>query len=287
MLTFWKYHGLGNDFVMFDGRDKSVSPLDRLTPGTVQSLCDRHTGVGADGIIVVSRVSNTQYRMTYYNADGYEAEMCGNGLRCTVALLQDLGEDMSGTIEIITGGSTVLAQAQPDGSVRNTMPTPKFRGFQGIPPTADPRLISTIKLEDRQFKGVILSTGNPHFVIPEKISLDDLLTWGPKLETHPEFPNRTNVEFIEILDQLTVRVLIWERGVGRTLASGSGATASAATAVALGKADAGRDVSIQMEGGTLTINVSPDFREVWLQGPAQFVFKGELTKEGAWHGLVS
>jgi len=287
MVTFWKYHGLGNDFVMFDGRDKTVSLLKRLTPGIIQALCDRHTGAGADGIIVASLVSENRYRMTYYNADGYEAEMCGNGIRCTVALLQDLGEDMSRTVEIITGGNTILAQAQHDGSVRNTMPTPKFRGFQEIPSIADARLISTIVLEDRQFKGVILSTGNPHFVIPEKIALDDLLTWGPKLETHPEFPNRTNVEFVEIPDRRTVRVLIWERGVGRTLASGSGATASASTAVALGKVDAGRDISIQMEGGTLAINVSPDFREIWLQGPATFVFKGELNEAGGWHGLVS
>jgi diaminopimelate epimerase len=287
MLTFWKYHGLGNDFVMFDGREESSSLLHFLTPKIIQSLCDRHIGVGADGVIVAGRASDDQYRMTYFNADGYQAEMCGNGLRCTVALLQELGEDMTRTNEILTGNSVILAQAMPDGSVRNTMPSPRFRGFEGIPSPTDPELISTINFEDRQFKGVIVSIGNPHFVVPRKVTLDELLTWGPIIEIHPEFPDRTNVQFVEFVDRSTIRLQVWERGVGRTLACGSGATASAVAAVALGKANAGQDIAVQMDGGTLSVNVSLDFRKIWLQGPAQFVFEGELTREGGWNGLVS
>jgi diaminopimelate epimerase len=286
MLTFWKYHGLGNDFVMFDGRDASTSPLRRLTPKIIQALCDRHTGVGADGVIVAGRASDDRYRMTYFNADGNPAEMCGNGLRCTVALLRDLGNDITRIIEIETGDSTILAQALPDGLVRNTMPSPRFRGIKGIPSPTNPKLITTINFEDRQFGGVIVSIGNPHFVVPEKITVDELLKWGPRIENHSEFPERTNVQFVEFLDRKTIQIQVWERGVGRTLACGSGATASAVTAVALGKVNAGQDIAVRMDGGTLSINVSPDFREIWLQGPAQSVFKGELTQEGGWHGLV-
>ena len=287
MLPFWKYHGLGNDFVMFDGRDKSPSPLHRLTPKIIQALCDRHIGIGADGVIVADQASGGHFRMTYFNADGRQAEMCGNGLRCIVALLRDLGEDMARINQILTSDSTILAQAMPDGMIRNTMPSPAFRGIEGIPSADDPQLISTITVGDRQFKGVIVSIGNPHFVIPAKITLDQLLVWGPRIETHPEFPHRTNVQFVEFLDRSNIRIQVWERGVGRTLACGSGATASAVTSVALGKVDAGKDITVEMDGGTLLINVSPDLREIWLQGPAKFVFKGELAREGVWHELVS
>jgi diaminopimelate epimerase len=261
--------------------------MHRLTPTIIQSLCDRHTGIGADGVIVAGRESADRYRMTYYNADGHQAEMCGNGLRCLVALLRDLGEDMNNITEIISGNSLILAQGMSDGSVKNTMPPPKFRGFETNPPTGDLALISTITVDGREFSGVIVNIGNPHFVIPGKVTHDELLTWGSKIETHPEFPNRTNVEFVEILDRNTIRIQIWERGVGRTLACGSGATASVATSVALGKVDADQDITVQMDGGQLSVNVSSDLRQIWLQGPAQFVFKGQLTQEGGWHGLVS
>ena len=274
-LAFWKYHGLGNDFLMFNGLQDSESILHKLTPDIIISLCDRHTGIGADGIIVAGK-TGAGYRMTYFNADGYEAEMCGNGLRCTVALLTRLGENLTQETEIATGGRPVRAFVLPDGTVRNTMPAPKFRDISGIP-----------EINNQQFDGVIIDIGNPHFVINKKVSLEELLAWGPILEKHQLFPNRTNVEFIDVLNRSTVEILIWERGVGRTLACGSGATASVIAAATLGLVDLGKDIAVQMEGGTLSVQVSPDFQEIWLQGPAQFVFQGELTVEGGWHGLVS
>lgn len=278
-LTFWKYHGLGNDFVMFNGLQDAESILHRLTPEIIITLCDRHTGIGADGVIVAGK-TDTGYRMTYFNADGYEAEMCGNGLRCTVALLTSLGEDLTQETEITTGGGPVKAIALPDGSVRNTMPEPKFRNVFGYPKINDPTLRHIIDIDNRQFNGVIVDIGNPHFVIDRKVSLEELLHWGPILEKHQLFPNRTNVEFIETPDRTSVKIMIWERGVGRTLASGSGATASVVSAAALGLVDFEKDITVQMEGGTLTVHVSPDFREIWLQGPAQFVFQGGINFRG-------
>ncbi len=285
-LAFWKYHGLGNDFVMFNGLRDSESILRNLTPETIKSLCDQHTGIGADGIIVAGK-TGTGYRMTYFNADGYEAEMCGNGLRCTVALLTSLGEDLTQETEIATGGGPVRATALPDGTVRNTMPAPKFRDISGIPEINHPNLRHAVIIDNQQFDGVIVDIGNPHFVINKKVSLEELLAWGPKLEKHRMFPNRTNVEFVEIPNRNSVEILIWERGVGRTLACGSGATASVVAAAALGLVDLEKEITVQMEGGTLSVQVSSDFREIWLRGPAQFVFQGELTLEGGWHGLVS
>jgi diaminopimelate epimerase len=285
-LTFWKYHGLGNDFVMFNGMQDAESILRKLTQETITSLCDRHTGIGADGVIVAG-TTDTGYRMTYFNADGFEAEMCGNGLRCTVALLTSLGEDLTHETEIATGGGPISAIALPDGTVRNTMPAPKFRNISGIPDINDPKLRHAVTIDDHRFDGVIVDTGNPHYVIDRKVSLDELLQWGPKLEEHQLFPNRTNVEFIGTPNRNSVEILIWERGVGRTLASGSGATASVVAAAALGLVDLGIDITAHMEGGALSVQVSSDFREIWLQGPAQFVFQGELTQKGDWHGLVS
>jgi diaminopimelate epimerase len=291
-LTFWKYHGLGNDFIMFDGlvesdsSDKSESLVERLTPGTIQALCHRHTGVGADGIIVALSNSPKSYRMVYFNADGYEAEICGNGIRCLVAMLRDQGKDMSNTA-IMTACGPVQVQALPDSSVRNTMPAPVFRGISGAPGREDPNLFHSINLNGRKFDAVILNVGNPHAVIPERISLEELLTWGPRIERHELFPNRTNVEFIEVVAHNKVRVLIWERGVGRTLASGSGATASACAATALGDAITGEDIDVIMEGGILSVRISLDFKEIWLRGPAQFVFQGVLSEKGGWDALVS
>ena len=167
------------------------------------------------------------------------------------------------------------------------MPIPVFRGIQGVPTPDDPNLMHTIDFDNRRFNGIIVSVGNPHVVIPETITLDDLLTWGPKIEHHPMFPDRTNVEFIDVIHSKQVKILIWERGVGHTLACGSGATASAVAAAALRKIHTGQDIKIIMEGGILTLNISPNYKDIWLQGPAQFVFQGELSEEGGWHGLVS
>jgi diaminopimelate epimerase len=278
-LTFWKYHGLGNDFILFNSLDDSESLLKRLTPNLIQSLCDRHTGIGADGIIIALPASEHDYRMVYYNADGYEAEMCGNGIRCLVAMLRDLGNDMS-KVSILTGSGPIQAEALPNGLVRNTMPSPVFKGISKSQNVENPHFIHPITINHRTFNPVILSVGNPHAVIPELISLDELLTWGPLIEHYEMFPNRTNVEFIEIVSANQIKVLIWERGVGRTLASGSGATASACAAAALGKVTIGKNIEVIMEGGTLSVNISPDFKEIWLQGPAQFVFQGVLSDKG-------
>jgi diaminopimelate epimerase len=291
-LTFWKYHGLGNDFILFNGleeldsSDKSESLLKRLTPDHIQSLCNRHTGIGADGIIVALPVPGYDYRMVYYNADGQEAEMCGNGIRCLVAMLRDLGKDMA-KVTILTGSGPVQAEALSNGLVRNTMPLPVFKGISGTPRPDNPNIINTIDVNHRSFNPVVLSVGNPHAVISERISLDELLIWGPLIEHHKRFPNRTNVEFIEVVGANKVKALIWERGVGRTLASGSGATASACAAAALGKVSTDEIIEVIMEGGILSVRIFPDFKEIWLQGPAEFVFQGVLSEKGGWHGLVS
>ena len=228
-MRFSKYHGTGNDFVMIE----DVADELTLTPGLVAALCDRHRGVGADGVIRVAPAEGADFFMDYWNADGDVAEMCGNGIRCLGKLVYDRGLTTKTELEVETrGGRKHLDLEVADGEVRAVrvdMGVPALeRGRIPMAGPADGRLIGE-EFPDAGpgYRAVAVSMGNPHLVLvgAEDLAGLDLRRIGPPLEHHPDFPQRTNVEFIRE-SAGAVEVRVWERGVGETMACGTGAAAS-------------------------------------------------------------
>lgn len=250
-------HGIGNDFVVVDARSQSYPD----TADLARQACDRRTGVGADGLILVENGRLAPVRMRMLNPDGSESEMCGNGLRCVAKWLDDQASHPENSRSIETGGRTAEAMRLEDGRIRVDM--------------------GVVEIVDRSrtaggYAGVFLSVGNPHFVVfvPEVTSVD-LESVGPALEHDPAFPDRTNVHFVQVLDRGAVKQRTWERGAGITLACGSGACAGAFAAQAEGRTDA--TVRVDLPGGSLTVESTPSGR-VWMTGPAETVFTGWLRK---------
>jgi diaminopimelate epimerase len=270
-ITFCKYHGLGNDFLLVD--DRSTSLLARLTAETIRRLCDRHTGVGADGILVRQNSAHADHRMKLFNADGTSAEISGNGLRCFVLFLRDSGFDVSRELTIETGGGIQHARLMEEGSVETTMPAPRFAA-SGKPE----RLV--LRAKDKTFDVVPVNVGNPHGVIfGQERDIPFAETYGPVLEKHPAFPDGANIEFVHVLSPRAAKLVVWERGAGITLACGSGSTASAAAGAALGYFECDVPISIHQPGGTLAITVSKNLSEIRQRGPAEFVFEGNIELE--------
>jgi diaminopimelate epimerase len=276
-MRFSKYHGSGNDFLLVEDLDDVIS----LTPATVVAMCDRARGVGADGVIRVTRSERAPFAMDLWNADGGRAEMSGNGMRCVARFLLDRGLAGGPEIEVDTAAGpkrvrvTVrdgqMASARVDMGPpilergRIPMGGPAGERFVGEPfPDAGPG-----------YRGTAVSMGNPHLVLLGAVDLDalDLPRIGPPLEHHPDFPERANVEWIVVADgRLDVRV--WERGVGETLACGTGACACLVAANLLGLV--GRRATLRFPGGDLEVEWGPD-DHVYLEGPATHVFDGELA----------
>ena len=279
-LAFRKYHGLGNDFIILDGRDEPPKLTALLTPEKVRFLCDRHVGVGADGILVLEQGKNVLFRMVLFNADGSLAEVSGNGLRCFLLFLRDIGEEVRGLIRIETGAGITEAEIVTDERVRVHMLSPTF----GLPERKSPILINDLvtQLEAAElfFDAICLSVGNPHCVIfgPPR---DEIFarTYGPLIEKNRIFPAGVNVEFAFVSGDTSCRLIVWERGAGLTRACGSGAVAAVCAGVALGKLRAGVPVTVSQFGGELDVIVQPDYSKVTLEGPAQFVFAGEIIVE--------
>jgi diaminopimelate epimerase len=290
-LRFAKYHGTGNDFVMLEDLDGTV----RLTPPLVALLCDRHFGVGADGLIRVTgpeaaaeagladQAEEAQFFMDYYNADGATAEMCGNGIRCLAKLVFERGLTDRTELSVATRGGLKRVWFEPlDGRVLDVtvdMGAPSFRRAD-IPmegPPDEPFLMEQIDHDGMSFKASAVSMGNPHLVLFVDRDPDamDVRRIGPELERDPRFPNRTNVEFLTPAED-GVKVRVWERGVGETMACGTGACASSVAAHLAGLV--ARQTHVQFPGGTLSL----DWREdgpVLMTGPAERVFEGVLDSE--------
>ena len=270
-------HGAGNDYVFVDARREKVTNA----PAVARSISDRHTGVGSDGMILIAPSRKADFRMIMYNSDGSEGAMCGNGIRCIGKYVYDhrLTKKKVVTVETQCGIVSLDLHVQ-DGKVDQvTVDMGPAR-----PLTADFHVKADgsqtfLKVKVDEFKGTVVSMDNPHFVIVvPSVDRAPVTTRGPAIETHPHFPSRTNVEFVEVISRKRVRQRTWERGSGETFACGSGACAVAAALAAQGITD--RDVRIDLLGGSLRIRHTPD-DHLLMTGPAVEVFSGNWPTKKA------
>lgn len=274
-LPFVKMHGLMNDYIYVDGM-KSALP-DGL-PALARVMSDRHTGIGADGLIAILPSERADARMRMFNADGSEAEMCGNGIRCVAKYLSDRGLVSSTSITIETGAGIltldVFKEAGKVTAVRVDMGAPELEPAR-IPAlfSESPPVNQRIVVDDREFTVTAIGMGNPHCVIFVE-EMDDRLVqeWGPKIEMCRYFPNRVNVEFVKIVSRGEVIQRTWERGSGETLACGTGASAVCVAGVLTGQLD--REIVNHLRGGTLHLNWDEKTGHVFKTGPAVEVFSG-------------
>ncbi|NNC93380.1 MAG: diaminopimelate epimerase [Acidimicrobiia bacterium] len=253
-MKFVKMEGLGNDFVVFEG---PLAP----TAAEIAAWCDRRRGIGADGVLVATRLDSDRVRMEYWNADGGRAEMCGNGLRCVARFAHDRGwtDGRSFTVETDLGDHAV--KVKHSGRVRALL------GRVEAPEHAVMSVVGT----DVHPMGM----GNPHAVLfVENTTEAPVKTLGPVIEVAEQFPDRTNVEFVEVKDRTRIEVRTWERGVGETLACGTGAGAAAVVANREGLADGA--ITVGLLGGDLDVEI--DGETVWMEGPASYVFEGQLPR---------
>jgi len=277
-IEFTKYHGLGNDFILIDNRSSSV-PV--LTPEQAIKLCDRHFGIGADGVIFALPGENgTDYTMRIFNCDGSEPEMCGNGIRCLGVFLADLeGESRNkDSYRIHTLGGVMIPELISDGLVKVDMGLPRLLAGE-IPTTLAPaqeKVISQpLEVAGQTWEVTCVSMGNPHCItFVQDVAAIELETIGPKFEHHPAFPQRINTEFMQVVRRDYLKMRVWERGAGITLACGTGACASLVAGVLAGKCD--RTATIELPGGCLEIEWSEVDQRVYMTGPAERVFTGKL-----------
>ena len=240
-------------------------------------ICDRHFGVGADGLVLLLPSSIADIKMRIINSDGSEAEMCGNASRCVALHLYRKGIVKKKQISLETLAGLIHTEIinEFSGLVRVNMGVPRlFRKeipMQG--PEDETAIAVPVSAGEKEFFGTAVSMGNPHFVtFVEKAAEVPLSVWGPQLETHPDFPRKTNVEFVEIVDDKTVRMRVWERGAGVTKACGTGACATAVACILNGKT--AKQVTVRLDGGDLLIEW-PNQEEIFMTGPATEVFAGE------------
>lgn len=266
-------HGLGNDFVFIDGLSQDLSGID-LSSLAVE-MCHRRFGIGADGLNVIGRTPDGRLSMRLINCDGTEGGMCGNGIRCFAKLVSRLGYVSEREFECEAGGVDLLVELLPDGRVRVDMGTPQIsRAEVGIlPGDPDPFHDVPVEVDGQVYLSAAAGIGNPHLAVFvdrfEDLSIEE---WGPVLEHHPAFPNRTNVHLVKVLDRKHIRQKTWERGAGATLACGSGAGAVIVAAHLTGRID--RKVSVELPGGTLEMEYD-GAGHVWMSGPAEEVFMGD------------
>jgi diaminopimelate epimerase len=258
-----KSHGLGNDYIVIDPAKVPFA----VTPEAVRLICDRHRGVGSDGILVVAPSSGADFGVRIFNPDGTEAEKSGNGARIFAKFLREHGYTDRDRFTLQTlGGRVTCALEHEDGRVAQvTVDMGKAR--------FDP--LDAIEVDGRHFEATSVSVGNPHCVIlvPDLAKID-VHALGPKIETHPAFPQRTNVQFAQVVSRSEVRILIWERGAGYTLASGSSSCAVVAAVHRKGLVD--RDVTVSMPGGQLSISIATD-GEIRMRGPVEEICSGDLS----------
>ncbi len=265
-IQFVKMHGTGNDFVIIDAIEQDVENIDMASFSI--KACDRHFGVGADGVILVLPSEKADYMMRIYNPDGSEAEMCGNGIRCFTRYLYEYRKEKKDVISVETlAGIKVPAPVIENGEftgVEVDMGRPRVEAIN------EPLTVEGVKYLINK-----VSMGNPHCVIfMDSVADIDLEDIGPIIENLPQFPNRTNVEFARVISKSEIELIVWERGAGITLACGTGACATVVAAASLGLTD--RHVKVSLPGGQLDISWEEN-DSVVMQGPAEKVFEGKIS----------
>lgn len=275
-MRFWKYHGLGNDYLVMHPADLAQN----LSPAQIRLLCHQHYGIGADGLLIGPYHSEeADFRLRLFNPDGGEFEKSGNGLRIFARYLWDLDLVQEAPLTILTPGGMVTAQVHEAGrSVTVAMGAVSFQSSH-IPVSGPSReaLNETMRLHGRDYRFCAATIGNPHCVVLcEDISENLARTIGPFIEVDPRFPNRTNVQFLKVLDRNTIQIEIWERGVGYTLASGSSSSAAAAVAHKLGLCD--ERIRVNMPGGAIDIQLDKNFA-VTMTGAVIKICEGQLAQE--------
>lgn len=282
-LEFTKYQGLGNDFILIDNRQ---NPEPMITPSQAEQLCDRNFGIGADGVIFALPPTepDTDYTMRIYNSDASEPEMCGNGIRCLARFLVDLGvsprSSATGTgeyrIQTLAGVMTLTLKS--DGQVTVDMGLPRLLSSE-IPTTLCPpeeKAVNVpLSVAGKTWDVTCVSMGNPHCItFVEDVEAVELAGVGPQFENHPAFPKRTNTEFIQVMGRSHLKMRVWERGAGATLACGTGACATLVAGVLTGRCD--RQATIELPGGPLNIEWSESDGRLYMTGPAERVFSGRI-----------
>ena len=278
MIKFTKMHGLGNDYVYIDCYSKEVN-LGNISD-LAKFMSNRHFGIGSDGIILICRSDIADFKMRMFNFDGSEAEMCGNGIRCVGKFVYDKGLTNKDTIKIETlAGIKILNLNVKNGkveTVRVDMGEPILKPKE-IPVKFDEEPVRGLKINaiDREFDFTCVSMGNPHAItLVENTNEFEIEKYGPVLEIDEHFPKRSNIEFIEVIDENNIKMRVWERGAGETLACGTGACATAVACNINGLTN--RKVNIELLGGTLEIEWDEETNHVFMTGPATTVFEGEI-----------
>ena len=282
-LKFTKMEGAGNDFVVLDGVSRALT----MTPQRAKRIADRHFGVGCDQILLVEKPqrSDADFRYRIWNADGGEVEQCGNGARCFVRFVHDKGLTKRTEIRVETLSGVITPRLEADGQVSVDMGAPRYEpdevpfDARGLKPAG---IRWPLEVAGAMVEIAVLSMGNPHAVqVVDEVDAAPVTTQGPLIERHPRFPKRANAGYMQVVDRGSVRLRVWERGAGETLACGTGACAAVVTGIREGLLDG--TVHVGTRGGQLTIrwaggDNNPD-RSVWMTGPAVTVFEGEIEIE--------
>jgi diaminopimelate epimerase len=265
VIPFTKMHGAGNDYIYVNTMEHPLENPESLSI----AWSNRHTGIGADGLVLIGSSANADFSMRIFNADGSEALMCGNATRCIAKYVYEKGLSDKKTITLETLSGIKELRLDTEGGLVKEVTVD-----MGIPSVSGQPL--SLEAGGKTYTGTAVSTGNPHFVIfVDDIRAVDLPVVGPLLETHPAFlPGRTNVEFVEVRNAGEVRMRVWERGSGITMACGTGACATIAASVATARTN--RTAKVEMDGGTVTIHWDETSGRIFKTGPATIVFEGTI-----------
>ena len=276
MIKFTKMHGLGNDYVYMDAIHQYIEDESTLA----QFVSNRNFGIGSDGLILICKSEKADFKMRMFNSDGSEAEMCGNGIRCVGKFVYDKGLTQKTEVTIETlAGIKILQLNVKNGkaeTVKVDMGEPILEPKE-IPVISEEKPVKNLNLkaEDKEFVFTCVSMGNPHAItIVDNTKEFDVEKYGKVLEVDKAFPNKTNVEFIEIVDKNNIKMRVWERGAGETLACGTGACASVVACVLNNLTET--NVNVELLGGKLEIEWNKNDNHVYMTGPAVTVFEGEL-----------
>jgi diaminopimelate epimerase len=272
-LAFTKMEGAGNDFVVFDA---TRTPFD-LEAAQLRRIADRHFGVGCDQILVVERSTrpDADFRYRIFNADGEEVEHCGNGARCFVRFVRARGLTTKREIRVQIVSGIIVPRLEDDGEVSVDMGAPVLDPARVPFATDQPGLMQRLEIDGRRLELAVLSMGNPHAVqVVADVDTAPVQTEGPRIERHARFPKRVNAGYMQVVDRHGIRLRVWERGAGETLACGTGACAAVVAGIARGLLDS--PVRVEARGGALTVSWAGGDNPVWMKGPATTVFEGTM-----------